>query len=94
MARNETIVVNQDSWTQLTNADVTTATWQTTGPADVYIMGAASAVAPVASVDGLIYEVLQGELGRTLADVFSGITPVRLYAKSTNGNSKVFISHA
>lgn len=94
MAKNETVVVNKDAWTEITDNDITAATWQIIGANSVRIMGTVGAVAPTDPVDGVLYDPQQGEAGRSLSDLFPGIAANRLYARSTHGDSKVFISHA
>lgn len=96
MAQNTTITVNKDSWTLLTDSNISAATWQVSGANAVRIVGTAGATQPSStSQDGIIYEVREGETTlRTLADIFPGVTATRLYGKSIGGGSKVFISHA
>lgn len=96
MAQNTTIAINGDSYTLLTNADVTSATFQNNGSNAVYIAGTASAVAPTDDTAAIRYNPGTGERSSvTLAELFPGAGAVRLYAKCvTDGNSQVFISHA
>lgn len=95
MARNDTVDVGQYAWTQITNANITGATFQITGANGVRIMGTVGEVAPTDPEDGIIYEPRQGEAAsRTLADIFPGVSANRIYARSIAGASRVFISHA
>ena len=96
MARNETLKIGQYEWTQLTNADITSAVFQVNGAHNVMIAGTVGEVAPTSRKDGLIFpaDSFEGEASRSLADLFPGISATRLYAKSLNGGSSVFISHA
>ena len=93
MAKNETETVGQDFWTEITDNDVSSATFQVTGPNDVRIIGTVGAAVPTSTDDGIIYPSGEGETLRTLAELFPGIVATRLYAKSLTANSKVFISH-
>jgi len=97
-AKNGPEEVNPYTWTELTDNDITAATWQVQGAYDVRIQATASQVAPTSLEDGLIYGVKQTKQGevssRTLAELFPGVVGVRLYALSLGGSTKVFISHA
>ena len=94
-AKNTNVDLTANTWTMISeDADVTTATFQNLGPSDIRVMGVAGAVTPTDTDDGVVYGVHQGEASRALVELFPGITPTRLYAKSLTGLSKVFISHA
>jgi hypothetical protein len=94
MAQNTTVVLPAQKWTQLTDADAASVTFQNIGQNDVLVMGRSSAAAPETSDGALLYEPNQGEKLIALATLFPGVTtPVRLYAYS-GGGSRVMISHA
>ena len=93
MSKNETVVVNQNVWTEITDNDMTIATFQVTGANDVFLSGTVGAVVPAKPYDGLVYQVGDGEASRTMADLFPGVGATRLYAKSRTANSKIFIIH-
>ena len=95
MAQDTEIKVNQYTWTQLSDADITAATWFIAGPNAVRFQGTVGAVAPTDPLDGITYKLGEGEIStRTLADIWPGLAADRLYAKSIGGDSKVKISHA
>ena len=97
MAKSEPVVVNQYTWTELTDNNITAATWQVTGANDVRVKGTAGQVAPTDPEDGIIYQrkTVTGESTlRTLADLWPSVAGTRLYAKSIGGGSKVYIDHA
>ena len=93
MAKNGTETVGKFGWTEITDNDITSATFQVTGAHDVRVMGTVGSVAPTNPTDGILFEVFDGVTNRTLADLFPGVAATRLYAKSRNGGSKIFISH-
>ena len=93
MAQNTTVAIPEKTWTQLTDADVTSATFANKSDYSIFIAGTTSASAPT-DLDGSIkYYPNQGEPNTALSDLFPGIAAVRLYAYAPNGAS-VFISHA
>lgn len=95
MAKRETETVGQYEWTEITDNDITSATFQVTGAHDVRVMGTLGSVPPTDPEDGLVFEArtLDGVTARSLADLFPGTVVTRLYARSLNGGSKIFISH-
>jgi len=94
MAQQTTIEMAAATWTQITNADVTNITFQVAANAPVYFLGTAGATPPTATTGALTYYSGQGEISRTLADMFPGVTSVtRLYAYSP-GRANVIVSHA
>jgi len=95
MAQNTTVSVPANTWTQLTNADVTnTITFQNLDIAfPMRVKGTTSASAPTTDTASIEYEARQGERNVALADLFPGLSGVvRLYAYSGNAIS-VFVSH-
>jgi hypothetical protein len=100
MARVQALVTcPAGAWTQLTNDNATTVTFQVIG-GSVEIRGATGATPPAASDRGYVYHARpdgeqseQGELRLTLADFAAGAN--RLYARPVNGRSaKVVVDHA
>jgi len=93
MAQNTTVEITAGSWSQLTDADVTSITFQNRCGNFLLVKGTTSAVAPT-DLDGSIsYTPGQGELNTALADLFPGISAVRVYAYS-DVNGEVMVSHA
>jgi len=95
MEKHGTKVVGQYDWTEITDNDITSATFQVTGAHDVRVMGTVGAVAPTDPDDGVVFVAkdFDGVTKRTMDDLFPGIAATRLYARSLNGGSKIFISH-
>ena len=94
MAQNLNIALPKETWTQLSNADITAITFQNIGQDDIVVMGTASAVAPTDVNDGIRYAVGYGEANKSLADLFPGITAVRVYAYAVGAAGGAFVSHA
>ncbi len=93
MARNETVDLSPDSWTQLTSGDVSALRAQNLSGYFVKIMATADTTAP-ANEDGHLVlapmAVLAADL--TLADLFPGVTSAaRVWGK---GTGSVSVSHA
>lgn len=93
MAQNTTITLTAGAWTQLTDADVTSITFQNTGNQFILVKGTTSASAPTDTNGAIRYNPGQGESNTALADMFPGISAVRVYAYSDAGID-VMVSHA
>lgn len=94
MPQNTTVQVTTN-WTPLTDADVTSITFQNRGSLSMEVIATPNATAPLASDVGVIYDGGQGEANRLLADLFPGVTaPRRLWARADSGTRQVFVSHA
>lgn len=95
MPANATVSIRSDAWTQLTANDITAATFQNVGPAEVRIMATVGAVAPGA-LDGGIYMPGQGERSTvTLAQLFPSVVGGnRLWARALALPTSVWINHA
>jgi hypothetical protein len=93
MPQNTNITVPPDTWTLLTDADVTAVTFQNMGN-DLLIKGTVGAVAPTTLLGAVSYFPGGGERNVLLSDLFPGVSGRnRLYAYSPGGTS-VFVSHA
>ena len=95
MAKNETVSVPADTWTQLTDGDVSSITFQVLGGEGVRVVaqnGAASD--PSNAEDVIYYPPAHGERNVSLSDLFPGVTdPNRVYAYAPDA-ALVFVSHA
>lgn len=95
MARHERLILPTETWTELSQDDIESITFQNTGKHPVHI--AVTAGAAPNGVDGaLIYEPGQGERNVALGDLAPGVgTPLRVYAFASHlGHNEVFVSHA
>lgn len=93
MAQNTDITLTADTWTLLTNSNVTAITFQNKGAYHILVKGTTGAVAPTDDNGSVRYNPGQGERNVLLADIFSGISSVRVWAKSRKSLS-VMVSHA
>lgn len=93
MAQNTTISVAPGAWTQLTDTNATSITFQNTGSSHIMVKGTTNATAPTDSVGALRYNPGQGERNVGLGDLFPGISAVRVWAFCDSGNA-VMVSHA
>lgn len=93
MAQNTTKNIGT-SYTQLTDADVTSITFQNRGGDIIFVQGAASASAPTNDIGALLYRMGQGEANASLSDLFPGIAGVRVYARALTTGAEVMVSHA
>ena len=94
MAQNTTISVPAGTWTQITDADVSAITFQVRPSAfGVFISGTADTTAPTTTSGAIYYSPNQGEANVSLADLFPGISAVRVWAFA-DAPASVFVSHA
>jgi hypothetical protein len=93
MARNATLTIPAGEWVQLTDADVTSITFQNIGGQFVLVRGTTDGTEPTDTLQALRYNPGQGERNVELADLFPGISAVRIWAFAT-AQGQVFVSHA
>lgn len=94
MAQNTVKTLTADTWTQLTDADVTALTFMVRQGTQVYIAGTVGAVAPSDLNSAIPYAGGQGERNASLSDLFPGIAATRVYAYPIDEPAQVFVSHA
>lgn len=94
MPQNTTKNIAAATWTQLTDANITTATFQNISGNFVLLKATVGAVAPTDQTGAIRYNPGQGERNVALSDLFPGVSGAnRLYAWS-EGGAAVVISHA
>lgn len=98
MAQDTDITLTRGTWVQLTDADVTSITFQNKGPDFIYVKATASASAPSTTSGAIRYNPGQGELNTALADLAPGISGARVYAllppEASKASAVVTTSHA
>jgi hypothetical protein len=93
MAQNTTVTLTPREWTQLTDADVTSITFQNRAGYPMFVKGTTGATAPTDATGAIRYNPGQGEVNALMIDLFPGIAAVRLWALSEQAND-VMVSHA
>jgi hypothetical protein len=93
MAQNTDIVVPIGVWTQLTNANVTSITFQNKSGNFILVKGTVGETAPTDNDGAIRYNPGQGERNASLTDLFPGIAATRVYAYAFSG-AEVMVSHA
>lgn len=93
MAQNTTTTLTAGAWTQLTDANVTSITFQNTSGYHILVKGTTDATTPTDASGSIRYNPGQGERNVALSDLFPGIAAVRVWAYSDQGIS-VMVSHA
>ena len=94
MAQQITKQIAAATWTELTNANVTTITFQNISGYFVLIKGTVGANAPTDLSGTIRYNPGQGERNVALTDLFPGVSGAnRVYAYSVDGGS-LLVSHA
>jgi hypothetical protein len=94
MPRNTKVTLLPGVWTQLTDANVTSITFQNQGGDSVLVAGTVGATPPTTLDTAIKYGPGLGEANAALADLFPGIAATRVYAYSAHGGQQVFVSHA
>jgi hypothetical protein len=99
VAHHTTVTVSERSWVQLTNASVSSITFQNVSRSTkIYITGTADATPPTLGGNPyIVYAESQGELNTSLSDLFPGISATRVWAYNPSegeGDARVFVSHA
>jgi hypothetical protein len=93
MAQNTDIVLAADDWTQLTNADITSITFQNKGTYYILVKGTTDATKPTNDDGAVRYNPGQGERNVLLSDLFPGIAAARVWAYGIK-SLEVLVSHA
>lgn len=93
MAQNTNVTLTADDWTQLTDANITTITFQNKGTYHILVKGTTDATKPTNEDGAIRYNPGQGELNAALADLFPGISAVRVWAYADK-SLDVMVSHA
>ena len=99
MAQHTTVTIPERTWVQLTNASVSSITFQNVSrDTKIYVTGTADTTPPTLGGNPfIIYAESQGELNTTLTDLFPGISATRVWAYNPaegEGDARVFVSHA
>jgi len=98
MAQNTNIVIPAETWTLLTDSDVTSITFQVLSQNLIYIKATVGATPPSDTTGAIVYNFTQGEANAALADLFLGVSGAnRVYAYAINapsGVAKMMVSHA
>lgn len=94
MAQHTTYNIST-AWVLITDANVTSATFQNLSQTDMVITGTNGTTAPTLGAERLIYGPRQGERNVALTDLCPGVSGAnRLWARMKSGEGTVFISHA
>ena len=77
----------------ITNANVTSLTFDNKGADFISISGTVGAVGPLNDDGAIFYSEGEGEANRRVSDLFPGVDANRIYAKSQNRTGSIFVSH-
>jgi hypothetical protein len=93
-ARNTNVSVAAKTWTALTDGDVTgNITFQIASGTEFYIKATTDGTEPTNLNGALRYRPGEGETGKTIAEIFPGLTsPDRLWAYGTFAGA-ITVSH-
>lgn len=81
MAQNTDIELTADTWTLLTDSNVTSLTFQNKGTYHILVKGTIGTSAPTDENGSVRYNPGQGERNVSLSELFSGISASRVWAK-------------
>ena len=90
----KTVDVVAGSWTELTDTNVTSITFQNIGSSFILLNGAAGSVAPADASGAFRYNPGQGEVNVRLADMFLGVAGVNRVFAYCDSAGKVVVHHA
>lgn len=94
MAQNTSVDIPANTWTQLTDADITAITFQNVGGHNLFIKATTDTTAPTNTNGAAVYPPGTGERNVALSDLFPGLASRdRLWAFGTEGG-RVMVSHA
>lgn len=96
MPAQKIVTIPPNTFVDLTGEDVINVTFQNQHNDDLWLVGTASATTPSNKDGSLKYLNGFGELGRSLASMFPGITGVvRIwgYTESNDDDGKVMVAH-
>lgn len=94
MAQDAHIDIPADTWTELTNADVTAISVQNLSLGRIYLKGSTSA-APTGGPEGCVFDGLDGIDNWDFPSAFLGVSgAVRVFAYSAGRAAKAWVSHA
>lgn len=96
MAQNQqTVFVTNAAYTQLTNADAASITFQVLSGA-VYIRYTTDTTAPAATLYGALYRANEGALKQDIADLTYLTNADRVWARAAEGSTTatVYVDHA
>ena len=97
MARSEDISIPAKVWTEITNGDVATITFQNKSSSQTIQVTATAGLIEPTGVDGTAYAPGAGEYDLNLATAFPGVSGanrVWVYTTRASGFVTVFVSHA
>jgi hypothetical protein len=92
MAQNTTKKIEPKTWTQLTDANVSSITFQNRG-ANAFVAGTAGTTPPSSTSGAILYATGQGELNTLMIDLFPGISAARVWAYCDTA-TEFTVSHA
>lgn len=94
MAQNTTITLAARTWTQLTDADITSITFQNVGSNHILIKATTDTTTPTSAAGAIRYNPGQGERNVALSDLFPGLAGRdRVWAYAEDA-TPVVVSHA
>lgn len=94
MAQNTTVNIPANVWTQITDGNVSSITFQNIAGNFVRVKGTVGATAPTDLAGSIRYNPGQGERNVLLADLFPGISGVnRVYVFAADG-AQMVVSNA
>ena len=94
MAQNTTITVPAGAWTQLTDADITSITFQNIGSNHIMVKATTDGTAPTNYAGAIRYNPGQGERNVALSDLFPGLAGRDLLWAYATDATQVVVSHA
>lgn len=93
MPQNTTVTIPAETWTQLTDADISAITFQNLSSNFVLIKATTDTVAPTNTDGAIRYNPGQGERNASLADLFPGLAARDRVWAFAPSPARIFVSH-
>lgn len=94
MPRNTTVPVPAHAWTEITDANVASITFQNQCSTVLLVKGTVGSVTPTDDLGSIVYPPMSGEVSAILTELFPGVTGVnRVFVKPVT-SGWVAVGHA
>ncbi len=96
-ARNENIKLIAGEWTEITDNDIFSLTFQNRGTSDVVLMGSVDQTQPTRAVDGedgVLFSPNEASIATPLSKLFPSIIAKRVFARSLSRDGLVYVDHS
>ena len=94
MPQNTDIAVAASAWTMITDADVTSVTFQNKTSGAIYVKATTDTTEPANRDGAIVYNSGAGERNVSMSDLFPGLSGADRLWVWASAKGEVFVSHA